>query len=67
MSNVSVTGIVSASVSNSTRVEQLRHTLLWLDYVEKIRHLATNPKYKEIGLQVSANGEVKWEQPSQLT
>ncbi len=67
MSNVAITGVVSASINNSRPVEQLRHTLLWLDYVEKIRQLATNPKYREIELQVSADEEVKWEPQSQQT
>lgn len=47
-----VTAKVSASLSRKNSDKDVRHDLLWQDFIEQIKYIANNPKYKEINLSV---------------
>lgn len=50
-----VSGRFSATLSNHNSPKDVRHEALWLDFLDKIKGISNNPKYKEINLEISAD------------
>lgn len=57
MGYIRVTGTISARLSRHNSEKDIRNDELWTDFISKIRHIANNPKYKEIDLMIDADTE----------
>lgn len=53
MGDLLVEAKITASLSRTNSDKDKRHDTLWLDFVETIRYLASNPRFKEINIQVN--------------
>lgn len=54
MGRLELEGYFSAVVARTNTPKDKRHDALWLDFLDKIKYIANNPKYKEINLHISS-------------
>lgn len=52
-----VTGSIATSLSRHNSDKDVRHDRLWKEFIEAVRVLANNPKYREITLMINADTE----------
>lgn len=58
-----VTGNFTAELSRHNSLKDIRHDDLWRDFIDKVKMLAGNPKYREILLEVNASGNDDHDEP----
>ena len=47
-----VAGKITASLSRTNSPKDVAHAEAWKEFADKVRHIASNPKYKDILLNV---------------
>jgi hypothetical protein len=57
MGSLRAEGRFFATLSRHNSSKDTRHDELWLDFIDKIKQISSNPKYREINLDIQANTE----------